>query len=135
MDNRLLYLKQSIFEAKAYTISGVSDILSQRSEINKLACKYLFSVESYKKSIRRVLPLKNKIPIYFSNKLFLFYLKTNDGVMYYINYFEILKICFDENIIIIFKNGDILKLGVSKKIVTNEIKKIKIILNYINNLV
>lgn len=130
----ILYLKQTIFEAIAYTDKGTYNIASLQSEINKLAMKYLFTVSSYKKSIKRVLPFKNKIPIYFSNDLILFYLKTNDDNKYYMNYTEIFKICYDENIMIIFKNGESLKVKVSKKILINELKKIKLLLNYINNL-
>jgi hypothetical protein len=131
---RILYLKQTIYEANTYTISGITPILSLRNEIEKLAVNYLFSIQSYRKAARSVLSLKNKIPIYFSSKLFLFYLKTCDNSLYYINFYEILKICFDRYIIIIFKNGEILELEISKKIIENELKKIKIISNYLNNL-
>jgi hypothetical protein len=131
---RILYLKQTVFEATAYTISGLKDIFSLRNEIDKLALKHLFSIESYRKAVRDILPLKNKIPIYFSSKLFLFYLRSNDKSLYYINFYEILKICFTKNIIIIFKNGEKLELEISKEIVNRELKKIKIISNYLNNL-
>ena len=67
---RIIYLKQTLFYAKAYTISGVSEIYSLRNEINKLASKHLFSLESYKKGVKKHLPLKNKIPIFFSKSLF-----------------------------------------------------------------
>lgn len=129
----ILYLKQTLFEAKAYTTLGVNDILSLRNEISKLATKFLFSIESYRKSVRKILNLKNKIPIYFNKKLFLFYIKAENDTLYYINYFEVFKFCVDKNMIIIFKNGDILEVEVSKKVINSEIKKVKLILNYIEN--
>ena len=131
---RIIYLKQTLFYAKAYTISGVSEIYSLRNEINKLASKHLFSLESYKKGVKKHLPLKNKIPIFFSKSLLLFYLKTKNNEMYYINFFEVFKICFAKKCIIIFKNGEILELDVTRKVLSNEMAKVKTISNYLNNL-
>jgi hypothetical protein len=130
---KILYLKETLFEATLYANEECFKISSVQGELNKLATKYLFSIASYKSCVKKKLPLKNKIPIYFSNQLLFFYLKTNEE-KYYLNYFEIFKICCEEKAIIIFKNGHKIELDISKKIILNEIKKVKLLLNYINNL-
>ena len=131
--NKLLYLEEKEFIAKAYYCDKVEEIYSIRSEINRLANTHLFNILEYRKLIKKVVDLKNKIPIYFSNSLFMFYLRNNEGI-YWINYFNILKICYENEIIIIFQNGDILKLDISKKIIIKELNKIDMILGYIKNL-
>ena len=133
MDKGIIYLKQNIFEAKKYTYFGVEEINSLRNEIEKLAEIHLFSIESYRKAIKKKIGLKNKIPIYFSDNLMLFYLKEKED-RYYINFKKIYKICFEEKVIIIFKNGDILELVLNKKIISKELSKVETILNYLNNL-
>ena len=133
MGNRIIYLKQNLFEAKKYTYLDVEEINSLRNEIDRFCATYLFSLESYKKSVRKKIGLKSKIPIYFSNKLMFFYLKENEN-RYLINFMEIFKICFEEKVIIIFKNGDILELELNKKIITKELVKVETILNYLDNL-
>ena len=131
---RILYLKQTLFEANAYTTHGVNEINSLKNEINKLAVRHFFSIESYRNGVRKYLPLKNKIPIRYSNKLFLFYIKIKQDESYYINYYSILKICFNEKVVIIFKNGEILELNIPVKVILKEIRKVEIISNYLNNL-
>ena len=133
MDKGIIYLKQNIFEAKKYTCFGFEEINSLRNEIDRCCEMHLFSLESYKKAVRKKIGLKNKIPIYFSDKLMLFYLKENEN-RYYINFKKIYKICFEEKVIIIFKNGDILELALNKKIISKELSKVETILNYLNNL-
>ena len=130
----ILFLKETLFEAISFNDDGCLPIFSINSQLNKLATKYLFSISSYKSSVKKILFLKNKIPLYFSDSLFFFYLREKDSSRYYINYFSILKICYSDMIVIIFKNGFILRLNVAKKVVASELKKIETILNYVNNL-
>ena len=74
MKNRILYLKETIFEANSYTTNGIISIFSLRNEINKMAIKYLFTIEGYRYAIKHVLPFKNKIPIYYSNNIILLFI-------------------------------------------------------------
>ena len=131
--NRLLYLKEKDFVSIAVTEDEVRNIYSIKSEIDKLAKTYFFSIKEYRKLVRRALSLANKIPIYFSQSLFLFYVNSKN-TLYWINYFMVLKVCYEKNIIIFLKNGDVLELEVSKRVFVKELEKINIVLNYVSNL-
>ena len=127
--NSILFLKEKDFVATVFYIERCEEVYSLNSELNKLAKRHFLSLCEYRKLVRKQLDLKNKIPIYFSDKLFLFYLKIGNE-SYWINYFNILKICYDENIVIIFKNGYILKLDIKRKNLIKELGKIDKVLNY-----
>jgi hypothetical protein len=127
--NSILYLKEKDFVTTVLYIEKKEEVYSLNSELNKLAKRHFFSLNEYRKLVRKQLDLKNKIPIFFSNDLFLFYLKVSD-TCYWINYFNILKICYDENIVIIFKNGYILRLDIKRKNLIKELEKIDKVLNY-----
>ena len=133
MNSKLLYLEEVDFVSKAYYSDFEAKIYSVKSEVNKLANKYLFSILEYKRLIRKVTDLKNKIPIYFSKSLLLFYVRC-DNVVYWINFCNILKVCYEEKIYVIFKCGKILKLDVSISVLKRELVKIEKVLDYINNL-
>ena len=128
-ENCILFLKEKDFVATVFYVERCEEVYSLNSELNKLAKRHFFSINEYRKLVRKQLDLKNKIPIYFSDKLFLFYLKIGNE-SYWINYFNILKICYDENIVIIFKNGYILKLDIKRKNLIKELGKIDKVLNY-----
>jgi hypothetical protein len=128
-ENGILFLKEKDFVATVFYVERCEEVYSLNSELNKLAKRHFLSLSEYRKLVRRQLDLKNKIPIYFSDKLFLFYLKIGNE-SYWINYFNILKICYDENIVIIFKNGYILKLDTKRKNLIKELGKIDKVLNY-----
>jgi hypothetical protein len=125
----ILFLKEKDFVATVFYVERCEEVYSLNSELNKLAKRHFLSLSEYRKLVRKQLDLKNKIPIYFSDKLFLFYLKIGNE-SYWINYFNILKICYDENIVIIFKNGYILKLDIKRKNLIKEMEKIDKVLNY-----
>lgn len=125
----ILFLKEKDFVATVFYVERCEEVYSLNSELNKLAKRHFLSLSEYRKLVRKQLDLKNKIPIYFSDKLFLFYLKIGNE-SYWINYFNILKICYDENIVIIFKNGYILKLDIKRKILIKELGKIDKVLNF-----
>ena len=125
----ILFLKEKDFVATVFYVERCEEVYSLNSELNKLAKRHFLSLSEYRKLVRKQLDLKNKIPIYFSDKLFLFYLKI-ENESYWINYFNILKICYDENIVIIFKNGYILKLDIKRKNLIKELGKIDKVLNY-----
>lgn len=125
----ILFLKEKDFVATVFYVERCEEVYSLNSELNKLAKRHFLSLSEYRKLVRKQLDLKNKIPIYFSDKLFLFYLKIGNE-SYWINYFNILKICYDENILIIFKNGYILKLDIKRKNLIKELGKIDKVLNY-----
>ena len=128
-ENSILFLKEKDFVATVFYVERCEEVYSLNSELNKLAKRHFFSLNEYRKLVRKQIDLKNKIPIFFSNDLFLFNLKAC-GSCYWINYFNILKICYDENIIIIFKNGYILKLDIKRKNLIKELEKIDKVLNY-----
>ena len=125
----ILFLKEKDFVATVFYVERCEEVYSLNSELNKLAKRHFLSLSEYRKLVRKQLDLKNKIPIYFSDKLFLFYLKIGNE-SYWINYFNILKICYDENIVIIFKNGYILKLDIKRKNLIKELGKIDKVLNF-----
>ena len=125
----ILFLKEKDFVATVFYVERCEEVYSLNSELNKLAKRHFLSLSEYRKLVRKQLDLKNKIPIYFSDKLFLFYLKIGNE-SYWINYFNILKICYEENIVIIFKNGYILKLDIKRKNLIKELGKIDKVLNY-----
>lgn len=127
--NSILFLKEKDFVATVFYVEKSEEVYSLNSELNKLAKRHFLSLSEYRKLVRKQLDFKNKIPIYFSDKLFLFYLKIGNE-SYWINYFNILKICYDENIVIIFKNGYILKLDIKRKNLIKEMEKIDKVLNY-----
>ena len=128
-ENGILFLKEKDFVATVFYVERCEEVYSLNSELNKLAKRHFLSLSEYRKLVRKQLDLKNKIPIYFSDKLFLFYLKIKDE-SFWINYFNILKICYDENIVIIFKNGYILRLDIKRKNLIKELEKIDKVLNY-----
>ena len=128
-ENGILFLKEKDFVATVFYVERCEEVYSLNSELNKLAKRHFLSLSEYRKLVRKQLDLKNKIPIYFSDKLFLFYLKI-ENESYWINYFNILKICYDENIVIILKNGYILKLDIKRKNLIKELGKIDKVLNY-----
>ena len=128
-ENSILFLKEKDFVTTVFYIEKNEEVYSLNSELNKLAKRHFLSLSEYRKLVRKQIELKNKIPIYFSDKLFLFYLKIKDE-SFWINYFNILKICYDENIVIIFKNGYILRLDIKRKNLIKELEKIDKVLNY-----
>ena len=131
--NSILYLKEKDFVASVVSVNEETKIYSVRNEINKLAKVHFFSIKEYRKIVRKELLLGNKIPIYFSQSLLLFYINAKD-TLYWINYFMILKICYDKNIVIFFKDYSFVEIDVSRNIFANELKKINKVLKYINNL-
>ena len=131
--NDILYLKEENFCANIITQFEVGKIYSVKSELNKIAKKHFISISEYKKLVRKELSLKNKIPLYISNQLLFFNIKSNDTI-YWINYFNILKICYQDNILVIFKTGDILELEINIKLIKKELNKVKEVLEYIASL-
>ena len=131
--NRLLYLKEKDFVSISVTEKEVKNIYSIRSEINRIAKTYFFSIREYRKLVKKELNLANKIPIYFSSTLLLFYINSK-STLFWINYFMILKICYEKNIFIFLQNGEVIELEVSKRAFVRELKKVNIVLNYVNNL-
>ena len=129
----ILYLKEKDFVSSIVYIGKEERIYSVGDKVNKLAKSHFFSVKEYRKIARKELQLGNKIPIYFSNVLFLFYINAKN-TLYWINYFMVLKICYDKNVIIFFKDGSFIEVEVSKKNFSNELKKINKVLQYVNNL-
>ena len=131
--NRILYLTEKDFVSMLVTEEEMTKIYSVRSEINNIAKNHFLNIKEYHKLVRKKLLLKNKIPIYFSQSLLLFYINSNKTI-FWINYYMILKICYDKNIVIFFKDGSMLELEISKRVISNELKKIYIVLEHINNL-
>jgi hypothetical protein len=126
----VLYLKEKDYVATVKYIETEEKVYSLKSEINKIAKKFLFNLKDYNKLVRKELNLKNKIPIYFSENLLLF--KIN---FYYVNFFNVLKICYEERkIIFIFKSNEKLEIVACKRILDKELLKIRKVLEYVRNL-
>ena len=103
----ILYLVEKDFVSTIYHLNGNEQIYSVKTTLNKIAKNHLFNLQEYYKLVRREIGLKNKIPIYFSDGMLLFNLKCKQA-SYFINFFNVLKVCYDEQVIIIFKNNFIL---------------------------
>ena len=73
----ILYLKEKNFIANVIKTDGVEQIYSIKSELNQIAKKHFINISEYRKLVRKKIDLKNKIPIYFSNQLLLFNVKSN----------------------------------------------------------
>ena len=131
--NHILYLKEKDFVSISVTEKEAFNIYSVKNEVDKIAKAHFFCVKEYRKLVRKELSLANKIPIYFSQSLLLFYINSKN-TLFWINYFMILKVCYEKNIIIFFKNGDVIELEVSKVVFIRELQKINTILNHVNNL-
>ena len=131
--SNLLFLKEVAFDSMMVFEGKSVPIYSAKNEINRIAKLYFFSIKEYRKLVRKELILKNKIPIYFSKSLLLFCVKSKDEV-YWINYFKILKICFGEKVVIFFMDGSFIEVEVSRQVLSKEIKKVNVVLDYINNL-
>ncbi len=129
----ILYLKETRIDAKIYYEEEIKTINNIKSELKRMACKHLFSIDGYLFALRKELSMKYKIPIYFSTKLFLFYFKTKEE-LFLINLFAIYKILYNGNIVILFNNGEILELSGRKETILKQLKMANVILNYINNL-
>ncbi|MFA5693045.1 MAG: competence protein ComK [Acholeplasmataceae bacterium] len=121
------------------TVINPSEIIYDKRAlrfIKDLCIHNLFTLEGYFKSVRTVLNIKQKIPIYINNQIILFYLKglsIYDNV--FINYIEINKIvknCY--NIIVIFKDNEKLSLNISYYEYLNHVKRVQKIIKYKNNL-
>lgn len=133
MQNKLLYLFEEDYISKAVYNDKEESIYSIKNEINNLAKKHFVSIREYNKLVRKQLCLKNKIPLLLSKSLLLFIINSKK-TKYVINYYNILKICFNGGIVFIFKDSSILKIDVSKALINKEIAKIKQIINYVNDL-
>ena len=129
----ILYLVEKDFVSTVYHLNGKESIYSVKTTLNKIAKQHLFNLQEYYKLVRREIGLKNKIPIYFSEGMLLFNLKCKQ-TSYFINFFNVLKVCFEDDVIIIFKNNTILHLEVSKKILFQEMTKINKVLDYVRKL-
>ena len=102
--------------------------------IKELCMAHLFTLEGYFKTVKKNLFIKQKIPIYLNSKTILFY---NNGFMDYdsifINYLEIKEIKqMKDNLIIIFRDNEQLKVDFSYYEYLSHVKRVKKILNYKN---
>ena len=134
MKNKLLYLKEQGFVSTAYYSDFEEQIYSLSSELNQIARKHLFNLTEYNRLARKEIGLKNKIPIYVSPTVLLYKLNSVEGE-FYINHFSVLQVCYESGkVMYIFDNFSTLEVTISKRVLDNEIKKIKIILDYIHSL-
>ena len=131
--NKLLYLIEEEYVSQAVYTDNILPIYSLNTEVKKIMKKHFLSLDSYSKLVRKQLPLKNKIPIYCSSSILLFKINSKNG-KYMINFFNLLKICSDKDVVFIFKDGSILRVDVSITVVKRELRKIYSIIAYINNL-
>ena len=133
MKSELLYIVEENFVSKAVYIEQEIKIYSLKTEVDKIAKKHFISIESYYKLVRKQLNLKNKIPIRFSDSLLLFKLNSKSG-QYVINFYNLLKICLEEKVKLIFTNGEVLEIDVSQRVVKRELDKINDLITYLNGI-
>ena len=107
---------------------------SVKTYLNNLAMKNLFTIDGYNKAVRKMLNIKSKAPIYFSDCLLIVPidgLKKDKGI--YLNYFNILSIYkMGIKTEIIFNNLDSLVINKPYKTVIQAMKKSENVINYIN---
>ncbi len=102
--------------------------------ITKIFKAHFFNYSYYKNMIGKTLGLKNGAPIYLTNKLM--FIKFREGEkIYYINYFAINFMSYNENtIFVIFKNGILLSFNKSKNNIKKKEEMIHKVLEYMNYL-
>lgn len=94
------------------------------------------TLKSIRKFSKNKLLIKRNIPLYINDNLLLVPLSNerNDDSFFY-NHFNVKEIkILDYEIIILFKNSMIIRYRTSRYILSNQLKKVKIILDYIANL-
>jgi hypothetical protein len=133
MKSKLLYIVEKEFVSKTVYLEEETEIYSLKTEVNEIAKKHFISIESYYKLVRKKLDLKNKIPIRFSDSLLLFKINSKNE-QYAINFYNVLKVCFDDKVKLIFINGLILEIDISLKVIKQELTKINKILEYLDSI-
>ena len=134
-EKELLFIKKEAFFTTAHYLDYNESINSFFSFLNVLAKKHLMDIKGYRRRVKSVLQIKSKVPIYFSNRIFLFYVHEKNGCEYWINYFQLAHISWNNGqAYYIFRNGYTLKAVLSQKALRGLTYRNRCILNYINNL-
>ena len=131
----ILYLKDDKEKVIVYYDYKNEEVHSVYSFLNKLASINLFSLSVYRQKVAKNIGIKSTIPIYFNHHTMLFSLLDNFGYKYWINYFSLTDILYQKGYcILLFKQGDFLKISVSKQKLSNVTGKINKIIDYINKI-
>ena len=103
--------------------------------ITKIFKAHFFNYKYYKNMLGKILGLKSGVPIYLNRKLMLIKFKNKEKI-YYINYFAINLISYNDNtILIILKNGDKIFLDKEKNNVKKKMDMASSILEYVKYLI
>lgn len=104
--------------------------------INKLCLKSLTTYEAYIKGVKSSLNIKTNIPVYINKKIILFpicNIRNYDCI--WINYTNIKAAYNDENkTVIIFKNGERIKINVKTRKFMKLIENVHKIISYKENI-
>lgn len=131
----ILYLKDDKEKVIVYYDYKNEEVHSVYSFLNKLASINLFSLSVYRQKVAKNIGIKSTIPIYFNHHTMLFSLLDNFGYKYWINYFSLTDILYQKGYcMLLFKQGDFLKIAVSKQKLSNVTGKINKIIDYINKI-
>lgn len=131
----ILYLKDDKEKVIVYYDYKNEEVHSVYSFLNKLASINLFSLSVYRQKVAKNIGIKSTIPIYFNHHTMLFSLLDNFGYKYWINYFSLTDILYQKGYcMLLFKQGDFLKIAVSKQKLSNVMHKINKIIDYINKI-
>lgn len=131
----ILYLKDDKEKVIVYYDYKNEEVHSVYSFLNKLASINLFSLSVYRQKVAKYIGIKSTIPIYFNHHTMLFSLLDNFGYKYWINYFSLTDILYQKGYcMLLFKQGDFLKIAVSKQKLSNVTGKINKIIDYINKI-
>ena len=131
----ILYLKDDKEKVIAYYDCRNEEVHSVYSFLNKLASINLFSLSVYRQKVAKYIGIKSTIPIYFNHHTILFSLLDNFGYKYWINYFSLTDILYQKGYcMLLFKQGDFLKIAVSQQKITNVFIKTNKIIDYINKI-
>ncbi len=100
--------------------------------ITKIFKAHFFNYGYYKNMIAKTLGLKNGVPIYLTKKLMFIKFRVFEK-NYYVNYFAVNYMSYNENtILIIFKSGVILTFEKTKNNIKKKIDMVNKILDYMN---
>ena len=93
--------------------------------INGLCIDSFSTLKGRTQAIKKQLNIKYNVPVFINEKNILFKVKQND-MNYYINYYEILDIDKQkEKTVIVFKDLEVLRLDISKRIIKSRLEVCK----------
>jgi len=130
----LLYIIDFEFRTVCSYGEEKEDIYSLRLWLKEIFKTKLKDFEAYKKTVSKVLKIKQMLPIYIDNKVLLWQLKASDKTRFLINYYKIKDINYSGDYMeIYFKNNYILQIKKTRQSYYRDLKKIKKFISYLES--